>query len=342
MPRIDLSDRSANRIRNAITSGDLPEDVANILGPELELCQCERCDCWADQTITVDDNCAWCESCADSHAYCWEDGEYRSEPEPESTIPDYHDGDRDDLNDGVDWTRPDLLGVELETYCQCPEDDRDAALIVGDCLGEKDSSLDDAHGVEFIFRATTMAEIHAAALSPTLAGGSGILAVANVLKRRGAIAWDAGTGYGMHVSINAGAMTELHCAKFCRFINDNRQWCEAIAGRTENRWARYQPNSLVATTKNREKYVAAARRDDDRIEVRIFRASLNADRIVRNCEFVDSIRVFTESASYGQLTFERYREWLAMPSQSRYAALRKFYGIVKAHGVATAASATVE
>lgn len=340
MPRLDISDRSASRIRTAIKSNDLPDEIASILAPELDMYQCERCGCWATSTITVDDSEEWCESCADSHAYRWDNGEHHSEPEPSCDIPDYHDGDRNDLNDGIDWDRPDLLGVEIETYCQDPEDDRDAALAVGECLGEKDSSLDDKHGVEFIFRATTLDDIHAAQADGSRAG-SGILAVARVLKRRGAIAWDAGSGYGMHVSINAGAMTELHCAKFCRFINDNRPECETIAGRTENRWAHYTPNSIVGTTKDRTKYVAAARRDDDRIEVRIFRSSLNPERIVRNCEFVDSVRVFTESASYGQLTFDRYRDWLAMPSQSRYAALRRFYGIVKTRNSA-AVSATAE
>ena len=345
MPVIDISEIAASRIRRAIEAGDVSTSVADILGPELEMCQCDRCDTWVREATTVDGTVEWCNDCAESYAYCWDSGEYHSEPEPEDVeddIPDYHDGDRDALNDCIDWARPDLIGVELETYCQYPEEDRAAALDVGDCLGEKDSSLDKTHGVEFVFRATTLAQIHASAEHTKLQGGSGILAVASVLKRRGAIAWDAGDGYGMHISINAGALTELHCAKFCRFVNDNQVDCEMIAGRKENRWARYSANTIVGTTKDRSKYVAAARRDDNRIEVRIFRASLNPDRIVRNCEFVDSVRVFTESASYGQLTFDRYREWLAMPSQSRYQRLRKFYGIVKTRGSSATASLTAE
>jgi hypothetical protein len=133
----------------------------------------------------------------------------------------------------------------------------------------------------------------------------------------------------MHVSINAAKMSELHCAKFIRMVNDNRAECERIAGRSETSWAKYTPASKLANDrKENGKYLAAARRSRSRIEVRIFRASLNKTRILRNCEFVDALRVFTESVSFRSLNFDTFRAWLSLPEQSGYPALRKFYGIV--------------
>ena len=349
MPRIEISSALLSDIASGIVSDDfdssLTRRLVRELGSELSIFQCERCSSYDhdDNSRCVDDE-SWCESCADSHAHYWEsDSEYHSEPEPEPEDTDregiegYHDTDREELFSAVDFDDPALLGIEIETYCQSPSSDISEARRASRgqspaWAAEDDGSLDDAHGVELVFAPVPLSEV-----SESYDSKTGLFAVIGALRESGAIAWDAGKQYGMHISVNAGQMTSLHCAKFIRMIHDNRAECERIAGRTErdtarsrgDNWAAYRNlGSLPHFGKETGKYHAAARRSKNRIEVRIFRASLNQERILRNCEFVDSIRVYTQDASYAALNFTAFRAWLALPSQSRYAALRKFYAIV--------------
>lgn len=341
MPTFNISHRVIDEIRDALTGGDVPDSLADTLLDEfsgyLDLCRCGRCSDIVSNCETnyiEDAEESWCESCTSREAHYWESDEcYHTEPEPADEdregIAGYHDTDRDELFDGTDWSNPALLGIEIETYCQSPSEDISRARVSSRgqspaWTAEDDGSLDDRHGVELVFAPTTLEDI-----AESYGESAGLFSVTESLRKSGAIAWDAGTGYGMHVSVNASAMSELHCAKFIRMFCDNEYECTRLAGRKETNWAKYNPaDKLSGDRKQRGKYLAAARRDNSRIEVRIFRSSLNKERILRNCELVDAVRVYTLDCSFGSLNFADFRTWLSRPEQSRYAALRKFYGFV--------------
>lgn len=281
-------------------------------------CSCDRCGdrVPSDDTSDIDGDC-WCEHCRDNHSYYWEsDGENHSEPEPEEEedeygIPDYHDTEVSIESERL--SRVDVLGIEVETYQTEIEDAAEFFRRTRDKWNdafkyERDGSLDSSHGVEIVAQPYSLAEIRGESSSPW----SKVVAWC---KSHGAKSWDAGKGYGMHISINGAALQKCHRARIVRFFNDNKDLCEMLAGRNESHWAKYSTKSkLSAESKETDKYQAAANRGP-RIEVRIFRGTLNWTRFVRNCEFVDAVRVYTESSGCSDraLSADAFLAWMALP-----------------------------
>lgn len=268
----------------------------------------------------------WCYNCAE-RAYCWSDGFYRLEEEPR--IGHYHDEDRDKLYDGVDFSRDGLLGLEIETYIN-----GDIQRIVNvatkatknfNVLAERDGSLDRTHGVEFIFRPYRLEEI---------VEGNELYNIVQYLRDNGTVGWDAGTGYGMHISINCNNMSDIHCGKFCTFINNNQELCERVGGRVGNMYSKYVQGYPIKTSssdrvRDHDKYLSAVRRSSNRIEIRLFRSSLLFSRIRRNCEFVESVRIFTRDASINNLNSVAYLNWLTQNKEGKiYRNIKTFLGIV--------------
>lgn len=322
MPRC-LSD--VDVIVDELIAGNFSSRVASALmsweAVSEQVSLCNRCDgyCRCDDTCTVDEDETWCDSCVESHGHYWEsDGQYHSEQESSNDgLDDYHDNDRSALLRGVDMTCAELLGIEIETFIPNRIDVVEACRlrVPGVYFAEKDGSLDDDCGCEFVFRPMTLAELR----EPE----STVQSVVGCIRQRGGTAWDAGAGYGMHISVNRAAMTGFHTAKFVRFWNENQPLCERFAGRKETHWARYHgAEKLPEYAKDRGKYFAA-RVDGNRVEVRIFRATLKPERIVRNAEFVDAVRVYTAQCAPHQCTEDAFLAWLAKPEQSCYQLLRK-------------------
>ena len=128
--------------------------------------------------------------------------------------------------------------------------------------------------------------------------------------------WDAGEGYGMHVSINRLAIPTVQQAKMIKFVNDNATLCERIAGRTgRERVAAYKIKDIQditheLTRNNSEKYEALAIRDEQRLEMRIFRSTLDKTGFLRNIEFCAAIVDFTRDRPVKELKQECFIEWL--------------------------------
>lgn len=265
--------------------------------------------------------CAWCLN----NCHIWHsDGLWHTTPEPRRPcLTSYHGSDRYDLYAGVNFKDPRLLGLELETYINGNATEVEKVALGALKLGvqvEHDSSLDYFHGAEFIFRPVPLNEIVL---------GNYIHRVTSYLQDKNVIAWNAGNNYGMHITVNAHRMTNLHLSKFCAFLNESKELCEIVAGRPENRWAQYIKTPLKHAGRD-NKYLAASIRSRDRCEVRIFRASLYFPRIRRNCEFVDSIREFTKQASIRDLSIKNYLSFLEQPScYKQYDQIRSFLRVGK-------------
>jgi hypothetical protein len=267
-----------------------------------------------------------CSKCFDSKPFFkWRDDAYHNAPEPR--ICRYHGNDRDEFYEDVDFDDPTLLGLEIETFI--PGNKRKIITVTESVqrqfpvLAEEDGSISRSNGVEFVFAPTSFDKL--------VNEESKLRKTVDFLRQNGVLGWDAGRGYGIHISINASKMSHLHCSKFCYFINRNNELCELVGGRPEGRWAEYLSRKLSAAgIVNSNKYQAAVRRSTDRIEVRIFRSSLCWSRIVRNCEFINSVREFTKMASTRELTRESYEQFLQSSTQKkRYKNIRDFLGLSK-------------
>jgi hypothetical protein len=289
----------------------------------LHLETCDNCENWCrDTTRMSDTGRAFCSDCLDD-VYCDDNGDYYEEEPEEDIIPEYHSEDF-----CIPYARKrmkDVLGVELETYqpnlVEC-RDFMEGNLTNQGWKYERDGSLDDDYGVEIVAPPYTLREIRRE--------DSLWKKALSKFKDFGAACWDAGTNYGMHISLNAGMMSRLHRAKIVRFINENEELCTKLAGRKPNQWMCYHKfDKLSNCWRETDKYLGAANRGS-RIEIRIFRGSLCETRFIRNCEFADAVRVFCESASCTEqgLSQSMFMEWLSQPqNRTNYPLLADLLGV---------------
>jgi hypothetical protein len=243
--------------------------------------------------------------------------------------------DDDDLEDGIpyyhscnrNWAIPNgtTFGVELETYCRRYLDaynKRPEGII-----GERDSSLHDEYGVEYIGPPLLFADY---------ADPEGMWKqMLKVLRNHGAKSYNAGVGYGMHVSVGRKGIPMDVQAKFVLFINSNKSFSEKIAGRRESNWAAYnirdhgQAESAVRFGYG-GKY-SATNIESHRIEVRIFRGTLFEDGFMKNMEYVASSLEFAREAALEDLNVEKFLEWIKdktdqYPTLIQWLHTKNYYG----------------
>ena len=126
--------------------------------------------------------------------------------------------------------------------------------------------------------------------------------------------WNAGTGYGLHVSVNRDGMSHYLTGKLLVFIHSNQSLCEGIAGRKANQWQKYVcKNVKDGKMASGEKYEALAIRSKSRLECRIFRSTLKPEGFLRGVEFVAASVEFCRDASAIALTESAFLEWLKLP-----------------------------
>lgn len=256
--------------------------------------------------------------------YEWADGSYHWEEEvleDEYDIPDYHDCDRP-------WeykSYKDLVfGCELEILAN---DDRveikDIANNLG-LIGERDGSLDDRKGIEIIGPPLSLKEYQ---------DENGIwLKFLSRIKGK-ALGWDAdrdNKGYGLHISVNRAAMSTYHSGKLIVFINQNKDFCEKIAGRKNIHYCKFDNRKKVTEGKRSwsEKYEALSIASDKRLECRMFRSTINPKGFLKNVEFLASAVEFTKNASAQHLTAENYQQWLKKNTRN-YKHIARFLKILK-------------
>lgn len=261
----------------------------------------------------------------DDDEYEYEEPDYDYEDDS-YVIGHYHSRPRDWT---VDMNDPTLLGLEIETLF--PEDeDMDAIALHATNYGklpvipEEDGSLDD-EGVEFIFKPISFKD---------LVDNCYIHECVSRLSAKNVLGHDAGTGYGLHISINAKPMANLHVGRFCMFFHNNKTFVEKIARRRDHYFYRYNNHLTVdGFEEETDKYLAATRRSKNRVEVRVFRSTLSWPTIQASCQFVHSVRIFSENCGVDALRSANYLEWLS--TQSGYDVLNNY---LSKRGVANVSS----
>jgi hypothetical protein len=257
-----------------------------------------------------------------------------------SSTPGYHHGYRS-------WSRPRgstkrLYGVELEILCSTRGDARQQVRKAATELGlafEIDGSLDRDYGMEIVGPPMSYEE----ATNPD---GVWCKFLGEIQGK--ATGWDAGTGYGMHVNLNAHAFTVTQLSKFVNFICSNSQLVQAVAGRTATQHCQpalakdlgglksaiisHSRSASVRTLANHfhvgeggrlripaatmNKYLACSIRGEDRVEVRCYRSTIRWDRFKRNIQFADSVHNYVCQAS-NQVYLEpiHYVRWMSTQQQ---------------------------
>lgn len=281
-----------------------------------QIIPCEHCSNigWRDSMVQVIEGNRrrmWCTDCSRS-AFQWRDGTFHTE-EQAGNIPSYHSTNVTIPSSVL--VRSDVLGVELETY---QGQINDASKFLSQLRKstnqaikyERDGSLDHTYGVEIVAVPETLENIRKE--------GSIWHQIIMWSKSNGGKSWNMGEGYGMHISINGGALNPLHRCRFLRFFNDNKYFVTRLAGRKESSYALFKPPKLSDGHKQTEKFMAATNRDR-RVEVRVFRGTLVWKRFIRNCELVDSVRVYTRDCGCSEqaLGAPAFIVWLARPDNRK-------------------------
>lgn len=157
-------------------------------------------------------------------------------------------------------------------------------------------------------------------------------------RRLGMRSWNTDT-CGIHVHIDARTFgdSSAHLYRFTQFIYRNERAMARVAGRGSVSYSRYydeanRPRMLAADIKDRkrfggagERYMAVNLLNRRTIEVRAFRGSLNAERIVANIEFLHALveytrHMTTQDAFAGGMKFDVFAHW-ALKQRDTYPSL---------------------
>ena len=231
--------------------------------------------------------------------YHWSEEEY--DDENHSDIPQYHTQYRPPA-----WQEVKGLGVELEIFSEERKN-------LYDCLptgiiGETDGSLHEDYGIELI-GAPFEYEKYKNHETPWT---EAIKTAVDMGAKSGQNGYR--TEYGMHVSVSRKLFTDFIAAKFIVFMNMQSDLCKLIAQRDTIFSGDYHKRKntkqcicyedefgYTRATKNlkyhkrtlkTDKYeaVSAAK---NRLEVRIFRSTVDYNSFLKNVEFVEAVRQWT-------------------------------------------------
>lgn len=150
-----------------------------------------------------------------------------------------------------------------------------------------------------------------------------------VLRVNGFRSWDTNT-CGLHVHVsrtafrNFGKRDEAHELRFQKLIYDNQSHVQAIAGRSTDYASFMDKGKLVGKVKYGRTYdrrEAVNTTNDHTIEIRVFRGSLNKERVLSAVEFVHSAIEYTRSMKINpkakQLSWVRFIAYV-MDNQEKY------------------------
>lgn len=229
-------------------------------------------------------------------------------PNANGEIMNYHSGTRNwEGRDDRPSDKP-LIGVELEILANSVSS---RSVIAGvahkyGLLAETDGSLDRSRGVEIVGPPIIASDY---TRNPN---NCWVQFLKIVNKDKLAVGWDAGKGYGMHVSLNRLAMPKGKAqAALQALISNHHDFIAQIAGRTASNYCAYYYKGEPQTTplNHNGKYEACALRSDTRMEIRIFRSTINLVTFLKNVEWCESLRVFCNE-TYSASPLDHLR-WLA-------------------------------
>ena len=146
----------------------------------------------------------------------------------------------------------------------------------------------------------------------------------NILKQNNFMSWDAkkiGVSCGIHVHVSkAGFNGNSHIYKFTQLILENKNEWVKMAGRNSKQWSSYDKNltpilDVLHKKSYQPRYVAVNLSNENTIEVRLFRGSLNETRFKSAIELVAGAVEYTRNISLtsiknGGLNFDSFINYL--------------------------------
>lgn len=246
----------------------------------------------------------------------------RQEEQRAQRIPSYHSTQTEWRQQTV--TKGEILfGVELEVKAK----DKDRSMKVRKeiydevvktgFIGETDGSLCGYRGIEIVGKPLAYNVIRGKE-SPWL----GLLDKIKPKCDR-----EAGTGYGMHISVSRGVMTQAHQIRFIHFISKTKKLCERVG---ERQYEFYEKPLEDLDRVLRSHRDAASPQGDHRIEVRIFKSVINKKDFLRNVEFTASTVEYTRDCDNKDLNEDKFLKWLKDGREKNYPNLSVFLkGLVK-------------
>lgn len=289
---------------------------------------CDRCSDvqHQDYSCNVEDDWNWCEDCTSSYAtYCENCGywERNSRACSRSDLINDHSYKPNPLfkrtHDSMEDTS--YFGVELEVECVDGGHEEGAKYVFNALNGttdpheasvaylKSDGSLN--YGFEIVTHPMTFDYAMTKVDWSCLKG----------LSRRGFRSWDTST-CGLHVHTSRrGFKDKRHLWFFTQLINGHYAQCIKLAGRNSEQWSAFagqkkEASDVVLGKKfSHNRYVAVNLCNNATIEVRMFKGSLNPDRVRMAIQFVRSCVEYTRDmtitkASLGGLDWQEYKQYV--------------------------------
>jgi hypothetical protein len=234
--------------------------------------------------------------------YYWEcDGEWHSDRERTTAIPDYHCSSKPWKYNTIPHS---ALGVELECWSSDREETYELAQHLG-LEGEEDSSLCSEHGIEIIGAPMLLSEYHAKA---------------NRWRRfcdeaTDVKCWFGRNGsYGQHISANTRDVGQLTLSRAICFIHDNEEFVTQLAGREGCSYGRYKKGLKCSTARREATDMHNATQyceQRSRLEFRIFRANRRWDGFIKNVEFVHAVMAFAKENPIESCKPDPFVQWVS-------------------------------
>lgn len=271
---------------------------------------CDRCDglTHPDYAHHLSDELTYCQRCYENYSeYCdacrgtYSEGHgddceslpvrvrnYSYKPDPEFAWIEEVDGDV--ASDNRTLMSTPFLGFELEIECSGSINE---ALDIADesfdghAYYKEDGSIE--YGFEIVTHPMTL-EAHKRLINWSFASR---------LAKIGCRSWNTST-CGLHVHISRSAFRgATHIAMFQHLIINNDVEMSRLAGRSSDRWAsfhgvRQDIQKRLKGQAHPQRYEAVNTTPEDTIEVRMFRGSLKAERVMMALELVDAAFHYTK------------------------------------------------
>jgi hypothetical protein len=291
---------------------------------------CERADEWFHciyySRIEIDGETYALQSVEDD-VYFWEsDNEWHWEPEEDDRdddggeIPGYHSKARP-----LWWRSGVGYGLEIEAYF--PDRQSFYHDLPSEILAETDGSLCSYCGLEMIGGPYSL-KAYQSGITPW---GD----VCKLARDHGGRGFRAGEGYGIHVNMSRALFkSSLHLAKFVVAMNTLERLGQVVAQRKTIYNGRWKSRTVIKKHLDRftSKY-EPVNVQDHRVEVRIFRSNLDWSRVLKNIEFCDAVRAWTnQNAELSVIPFEdtatpSFLGWLfKAENRTSYPSLVEFLG----------------
>ncbi len=301
--------------------------------------RCEQCYEWYsnDENWEGVQGAVFCQNCVDNYTTWCERCEARHmnrERCDRSGLAEY--------NYRPDFTRHDMgfedkgptYGIEIEVECTGDFNPDDVADLVTESRDSEwiyvkdDGSLD--NGAELVTMPLTLPWLRA--------NGKKLSKILTALKGEGVRSYKTETcGIHIHVDSTEFKKHPLWGFKFQTFFYNNRGFSFIVSQRIQselNQWASLTTEgrrSLIRKAKgdygDGGRYVAVNTDQPFTYEVRIFRGTLLFPSVMKNVEFVDAVRAFSENHGISDMTQDKFVEWLdhkEYPNLSKFLATKGF------------------